>query len=229
MQPTAHALPLPDAIPDWFARTTDLRLDYDDETGTARNATLYFKGMPILYSPWMSFSLNHERKSGLLTPTFGSTSRGGIEYTQPFYWNISQNMDATIAPRFMAKRGTLWKGEYRYMQPNYSGTMQGQYLPEDKLEQQVAARSYSIYPPARILVMGFPGSLALNGASDDTYFTDLANGSSVVAQTNSAASGHAQLFRRYLVVGEPPGAELSNTAGSVPAAGDRALQERCPS
>ena len=27
------------------------------------------------------FSLNHERKSGLLTPTFGSTSQGGAEYT----------------------------------------------------------------------------------------------------------------------------------------------------
>jgi LPS-assembly protein len=66
--------------------------------------------------------------------------RGGIEFTQPFYWNIAQNMDATIAPRFMAKRGMLWNGEYRYLQPNYSGTMQGQYLPEDKLEHDSADR-----------------------------------------------------------------------------------------
>src|SRR3989338_601497 len=34
--------------PDWFARTTDLRLDYGDEEGSARNATLCFKGAPIL-------------------------------------------------------------------------------------------------------------------------------------------------------------------------------------
>jgi LPS-assembly protein len=173
--------------PDWFARTSDLRLDYDDETGTARDATLYFKGVPILYSPWMSFSLNHERKSGLLTPTFGSTSRGGIEYTQPFYWNIAQNMDATIAPRFMAKRGTLWNGEYRYMQPNYSGTIQGQFLPEDKLEKRRRS-SYSL-SHGQNLGYGFSGSLALNGVSDDTYFTDLANGSSVIAQTNLLRQG----------------------------------------
>jgi len=168
--------------PDWFARTTDLRLDYDDETGSARNATLYFKGAPILYSPWMSFSLNNERKSGLLTPTFGSTSSGGMEYTQPFYWNIAQNMDATIAPRFMSKRGTLWNGEYRYLQPSYSGTMQGQYLPDDKLEHKRRS-SYSL-SHSQTLGYGLSGTLALNGASDGTFFSDLANGSSVVAQTN---------------------------------------------
>ncbi len=173
--------------PDWFARTTDLRLDYDDEEGTARNATLYFKGAPILYSPWISFSLNHERKSGLLTPTFGSTSRGGMEYTQPFYWNIAQNMDATIAPRFMAKRGTLWNGEYRYLNPNYSGTMQGQYLPEDKIEKKRRS-SYSLSHNQN-LGYGFSGSLALNGASDGTYFSDLASGSSVIAQTNLLRQG----------------------------------------
>jgi len=173
--------------PDWFARTTDLRLDYDDEEGTARNATLYFKGAPILYSPWIGFSLNHERKSGLLTPTFGSTSRGGMEYTQPFYWNIAQNMDATIAPRFMAKRGTLWNGEYRYLNPNYSGTMQGQYLPEDKIEKKRRS-SYSL-AHSQNLGYGFSGSLALNGASDGTYFSDLANGSSVIAQTNLLRQG----------------------------------------
>ena len=173
--------------PDWFARTTDLRLDYDREVGTARNATLYFLGAPILYSPWMSFSLNHERKSGLLTPTFGSTSTGGIEYTQPFYWNIAPNMDATIAPRFMSKRGTLWNGEYRYLQPSYSGTMQGQFLPDDKLEHK--RRSAYAVNHTQDFGSGFYGALSLNGASDGTFFSDLASGSSVIAQTNLLRQG----------------------------------------
>ncbi len=173
--------------PDWFARTADLRLDYGDETGTARDATLYFLGSPILHSPWMSFSLNHERKSGLLTPTFGSTSQGGAEYTQPFYWNIAQNMDATIAPRFMSKRGTLWNGEYRYLTSNYSGTWQGQYLPEDRIEHKRRS-SYSVTHLQKF-AGGFSGSLNLNGVSDDTYFSDLANGSAVIAQTNLLREG----------------------------------------
>jgi len=173
--------------PDWFARTTDLRLDYDNEVGTARNATLYFKETPILYSPWMSFSLNHERKSGLLTPTFGTTSRGGLEYTQPVYWNIAQNMDATISPRVMAKRGTLWNGEYRYLEPSYKGTMQGQFLAEDKIEHRRRS-SYSI-THSQTLGGGFSGALDVNGTSDGTFFSDLGNGSSVVAQTNLLRQG----------------------------------------
>ncbi|MCK9381195.1 MAG: LPS assembly protein LptD [Sulfuritalea sp.] len=173
--------------PEWFARTTDLRLNYDDEVGTARNATLYFKGAPILYSPWMSFSLNHERKSGLLTPTFGSTSRGGLEYTQPFYWNIAPNMDATVAPRLMTKRGTLWNGEYRYLEPTYSGWMTGQYLPDDKLEHK--SRSSFSLAHLQNLGHGFSGTLNLNGASDGTFFSDLANGSAAIAQTNLLREG----------------------------------------
>ena len=173
--------------PDWFARTTDLRLDYDEEKGTARNATLYFMGTPILYSPWLSFSLNNERKSGLLTPTFGSTSSGGIEFTQPFYWNIAQSMDATIAPRIMAKRGTMWNGEYRYLQPSYTGAMQGKFLPDDKL-QHTRRYSYSV-AHQQTFGYGMAGTLDLNGTSDDTFFSDLANGSSLISQTNLLRQG----------------------------------------
>ena len=173
--------------PDWFARTSDLRLDYDEERGTARDATLYFKGMPILYSPWLSFSLNNERKSGLLTPTFGSTSSGGIEFTQPFYWNIAPNMDATLAPRIMAKRGTLWNGEYRYLQPSYSGTMQGKLLPNDKL---LGTRRYSYaLGHHQSFGNGLAATLDLNGTSDDTFFSDLASGSTVISQTNLLRQG----------------------------------------
>lgn len=173
--------------PDWFAKTTDLRLDYDEEVGTARNATLYFKGMPMLYSPWMSFSLNNERKSGLLAPTFGSTSKGGAEYSQPVYWNIAPNMDATLTPRIMSKRGTLWNGEYRYLQPGYSGIIQGQVLPNDKLVNK--RRSAYSLSHGQSFGYGVSGTLDLNGASDGTFFSDLANGSSVIAQTNLLRQG----------------------------------------
>ena len=180
-------MPVAGHDPDWFVRTSDLRLDYDDEVGTARNAALYFMGVPTLYSPWVSFALNNERKSGLLTPTFGSTSLNGVEFTQPFYWNIAQNMDATIAPRIMAKRGTLWNGEYRYLEPSYQGTMQGQYLADDKIEHRRRS-SYSLIHNQN-LGYGFSGSLNVSGASDGTYFSDLANGATSIAQTNLLRQG----------------------------------------
>lgn len=98
----------------WHAEVSQLKLDYDREVGEGKDAKLVFKGVPILYSPTMSFSLNNQRKSGLLSPTFGSNSRTGGD-TQPWYWNIAPNMDATITPRVMTKRGIQYIGELRYL------------------------------------------------------------------------------------------------------------------
>jgi LPS-assembly protein len=218
MPPTAPARRLPGAIrtgspaPPTCALTTM-------RTGHRARCHPVFLGTPILYSPWLSFSLNNERKSGLLTPTAGSTSKGGIEFTQPFYWNIAQNMDATIAPRFMAKRGMLWNGEYRYLQPttaapSRASTSRGQ-------AEHKRRSSYSV-SHRQSLGYGFSGTLALNGASDDTYFSDLGKRLVGGRADQPAAPGHPQLQRR-LVVGQPAGAKLPDPAGSLPAAGNRTL------
>lgn len=179
--------PVEGSGPDWFARTANLRLDYNEQVGTANHATVYFKGTPILYTPWMDFALNNERKSGLLTPTFGSTTRGGMEYTQPIYWNIAPNMDATLAPRLIARRGVLWNGEYRYLEPNYSGTFQGQLLPNDRLEDK--RRSAFSLNHVQNFGYGISGSLDLSNASDGTYFSDLGRNSAIIAQTNMLRQG----------------------------------------
>ena len=83
---------------DWFAEVDELTLDYNREVGQATNARVIFAGVPILYSPWLSFSLNNQRKTGLLSPTLGSTSQGGLDYTQPVYWNIATSSGETSPP-----------------------------------------------------------------------------------------------------------------------------------
>lgn len=173
--------------PDWFARVSDLQLDYDDESGTARDATLVFKGTPILYAPWLSFSLNNQRKSGLLTPTMGTTSRGGLEYLQPIYWNIAPNMDATLTPRYMSKRGVQWNGEYRYLEQNYNGIARVEYLPDDSIEHK--RRSAYAITHNQNLGAGFSAALNFNGVSDDTYFSDLSTRISAAAQGNLLRQG----------------------------------------
>lgn len=53
---------------DWFLEVDDLDIDKSRNVGTARNASLHFLGVPILYTPWMDFPLNDVRKSGVLAP-----------------------------------------------------------------------------------------------------------------------------------------------------------------
>jgi LPS-assembly protein len=176
---------------DWYVRADELRLDYDREVGQASSVTVMFKDTPILYSPWLSFSLNNQRKSGLLAPTFGSTSTSGLDFTLPWYWNIAPDMDATISPRLMTKRGLQINGEFRYLEPNGTTPFQNQahfeFLPNDNITGRNRS-AYSIIHN-QVLAPGLTGLVNLNGASDDTYFTDLSSRLSVTSQTNLLRQG----------------------------------------
>lgn len=173
--------------PDWFARAKSMELDYDKDDGVAHEATLVFEGVPILYSPWLTFPLNNQRKSGFLMPTLGSTSKSGFEVLEPYYWNIASNMDATISPRLMSKRGLELNGELRYLDQNYSGIFQGEFLPSDQITHSNRS-SYSLQHN-QDLGRGFAASLNLNSVSDDTFFSDLSSRLSNISQTNLVRQG----------------------------------------
>ncbi|GAB2180152.1 LPS-assembly protein LptD [Denitratisoma sp. agr-D3] len=181
---------------DWFAKVASLDLNYENSIGEARDATVYFKGVPLLYAPWLDFSLNRQRKSGFLSPTWGSTTNAGIEFSTPYYWNIAPEMDATIAPRIMAKRGTQWRGEFRYIGnnvpsvvgPSYIGTFNGEYLSNDKLTGR-SRHAFSLNH-TQSFGYGFAGNLNLNGVSDDDYFNDMSSSVTTIAQTNLVRQGN---------------------------------------
>ena len=172
---------------DWFAQAGSISFDQGTDRGIGRNATVYFKGIPIFYTPWLSFSLSNQRQSGLLTPTFGSTSKSGIEFTQPIYWNIAPDMDATFSPRLMGKRGLQLNTEFRYLDPKYMGQARYEYLPNDKVTD--TTRYAFALTHSHQFGGGFFGSLNLNGVSDDTYFSDLSSRLAVTSQANLLRQG----------------------------------------
>ncbi|MDQ5918884.1 MAG: LPS-assembly protein [Pseudomonadota bacterium] len=174
--------------PGWYLKADELALDYDRSVGEGKNTTLYFQNTPIFYSPWLSFSLNNERKSGFLTPTFGSSSVNGLSLSMPYYWNIAPNMDATISPRIYAKRGLQVASEYRYRDYNYQGDVRAEYLPNDKLSDGDNRYGYSLRHQQN-LGYGFSGALNLAGVSDDQYFTDLSSRSVLTSQRQLLRQG----------------------------------------
>lgn len=172
---------------DWYAKASELDLDFTREVGEARNARVIFQGVPLLYTPWLEFSLNNRRKSGFLPPTIGSSNRTGTEYTQPYYWNIAPNMDATFAPRVMTRRGVQIGAEARYLDFDYRGELRGEYLPNDRVTGD--SRSLFSFQHSHNLGAGFSAALNLNKVSDDTYFTDLSSRIATTAQTNLLRQG----------------------------------------
>ena len=94
---------------------------------------LRFQGVPILYSPYLSFPIGDARKSGMLSPGFGSTRRSGSEILLPFYWNIAPNYDATITPRLLTDRGSQLQTQFRYLTNTMTGRAFVEYLPSDNM------------------------------------------------------------------------------------------------
>jgi LPS-assembly protein len=92
-------------MPDWWIKAVGLELDHANDTGRAASGALYFKGVPILAAPYVSFPLSDKRKSGLLPPAINLTNLSGLELTVPYYWNIAPEFDATLSPTLMTKKG----------------------------------------------------------------------------------------------------------------------------
>lgn len=166
---------------DWYIRARELQIDKSRDIGYARGASIVFMDQTLFYSPYMSFSLHQQRKSGFLTPHYGSSNTSGFEFTTPYYWNIAPNMDATFYPRLMTKRGMQLSGDTRYMDTNLNGTSRFEWLPSDQQTNQ-DRWAYFIKHTQRF-GRDWNGMLNLNRVSDGKYFTDL---STLVAVTSQA-------------------------------------------
>jgi LPS-assembly protein len=167
---------------DWYIRARTIDLDRTRDVGVARNASVRFKGVPILYSPYLDFSLSGGRKSGFLPPSIGQTAQTGFDFTQPYYFNIAPNYDATFEPRYMARRGVQLGGEFRYLKPSLDGDVQAQYLENDRVRQETRY-AFNLRHNQKF-GQNTTGYVRYLGVSDDFYFTDLSNQIAATSLTN---------------------------------------------
>ncbi|WP_094823179.1 LPS-assembly protein LptD [Bordetella genomosp. 4] len=160
----------PCADPSWYIEADGVDLDFDENEGVARNGVLYFKGVPLLASPYLTFPVKKERKSGFLIPTYGITSNSGVDLSVPYYFNLAPNYDLTLQPRYLSKRGPQLGGEFRYMGSSYSGNMVGTYMSSD---HETGDRRWMFRSRhQQLLGAGFYYDWDYAKASDDDYFRD---------------------------------------------------------
>lgn len=168
---TYSGCPCPD--PAWYIKSKQVDLHFEDNEGIARHGTLYFKNVPILYSPYLTFPIRAERKSGFLLPTYGTSTAGGMEFSVPYYFNLAPNYDLTLTPRIMAKRGVQLGSEFRYLGRGYGGQLTGTYLNSDR-EADRDRWSYGWQHTHR-LPGGLRATFDANRVSDDDYFRDFSS------------------------------------------------------
>jgi LPS-assembly protein len=175
----------------WFLRAKELDIDRARDVGIAHDASIIFYDTTIFYTPYLSFSLHQERKSGFLTPSYRNSNTTGFEFTLPYYWNIAPDLDATLYPRFMTKRGTQLNTEIRYLNPSSHGETRTEYLPGD---QQIDRDRWGLFMKhQQTFGTSWNSTFNVNRVSDDKYFTDL---STQVATTSQVFLSNDATFSR---------------------------------
>ena len=168
---------------DWYLKTNKMEVNTKTDRVSASNAVVEFKGVPLLYAPYVNFSLNSNRKSGFLSSTFGSTTKSGFDFQVPYYFNIAPNQDATLTARYLGKRGPQADGEYRYLGENFTNTNQVQFINHDEASGQ-DNRYFLKLQHTQNLGNGWSGSYDFQKVSDNNYFTDLATMIQVTSVVN---------------------------------------------
>lgn len=166
----------------WYLSAGSIELDYAEDTGTARNATVSFKDVPIFYWPYLSFPISGQRKTGLLPPRLGNTSNSGSFIAMPYYFNIAPQLDATVTPRYYSERGLLWQNEGRYLGERFSGVLEAEYIEDDRLYND--SRSALRYKHNHTMGRHWWGNIDVNTVSDKDYFVDFSDSPTRTAQTH---------------------------------------------
>lgn len=95
----------PSRTPLWQIKAVRVTHNQAEAQVEYRDAWLEFKGVPVLYTPYLSHpDPTIKRQSGLLTPVFGMNSTLGPSIATPYFQVVNDNEDFTLTPRFMLDR-----------------------------------------------------------------------------------------------------------------------------
>lgn len=116
----------------WLLTGGEFVIDPNTEMAKASNVNLKIKGLPVFYSPYITFPIGNNRTSGLLLPTVGGGNDNGFDFSLPYYFNLAPDYDATLTPRYMSARGTGLETELRHLGPRFTSALNFAFLGNDK-------------------------------------------------------------------------------------------------
>lgn len=162
--------------PTWAIRARRAVLDDQTEMMSYRDAVLEIAGLPVLYLPYFAHpDPSSERRSGLLPPDFGSSSKLGVYYQQPYYWAISPYQDLTISPRIMANVNPLLEVQYRKrfwsgsVQADFSLTEEQEFDSDGEKFGEKELRGHIFAEGGFEIRPGWSWGFAIEQVSDDLY------------------------------------------------------------
>ena len=110
-----------DKCPPWSISAERIEHDKKNKQIKYKNAFLRIYDKPVLYFPkFFHPDPTVNRQSGFLKPEINQSDVLGSSFTQPYYFNLSENKDFTLRPTWFDKDISMFQNEYRQVNPNSS-------------------------------------------------------------------------------------------------------------
>ncbi|MBA8276731.1 LPS assembly protein LptD [Escherichia fergusonii] len=166
----------------WSVVGSEIIHDREEQVAEIWNARFKVGPVPIFYSPYLQLPVGDKRRSGFLIPNAKYTTKNYFEFYLPYYWNIAPNMDATITPHYMHRRGNImWENEFRYLSQAGAGLMELDYLPSDKVYEDEhpnddnSRRWLFYWQHSGVMDQVWRFNIDYTKVSDPSYFNDFDN------------------------------------------------------
>ena len=166
----------------WSVVGSEVIHDREEQVAEIWNARFKLGPVPVFYSPYLQFPVGDKRRSGFLIPNAKYSTNNYFEFYLPYYWNIAPNMDATITPHYMHRRGgIMWENEFRYLTQAGAGLMEFDYLNSDKVYEDEnpkddnSRRWLFYWQHSGVMDQVWRFNVDYTKVSDTSYFNDFDN------------------------------------------------------
>ncbi len=166
----------------WSVVGSEVIHDREEQVAEIWNARFKLGPVPVFYSPYLQLPVGDKRRSGFLIPNAKYSSNNYFEFYLPYYWNIAPNMDATITPHYMHRRGgIMWENEFRYLTQAGAGLMEFDYLNSDKVYEDENSKDDNsrrwlfYWRHAGVMDQVWRFNIDYTKVSDSKYFSDFDN------------------------------------------------------
>ncbi|TKU10691.1 LPS assembly protein LptD [Citrobacter sp. wls828] len=166
----------------WSVVGSEVIHDREEQVAEIWNARFKLGPVPVFYSPYLQLPVGDKRRSGFLIPNAKYSTKNYFEFYLPYYWNIAPNMDATITPHYMHRRGgIMWENEFRYLTQAGAGLMELDYLNSDRVyddehpNDDNSRRWLFYWQHAGVMDQVWRFNIDYTKVSDSSYFNDFDN------------------------------------------------------
>lgn len=157
----------PSAAPMWQLKAVRVIHNSEEKRVEYRDAWLEVFGVPVIYTPYLSHpDPTVKRRSGLLAPSFSSSSELGFRVQTPYFWAIDEYQDATFTPMITTDGGSGAILEYNKNFEKGQIRANGSFVVNDPDRGE---RGYIDFESEYHINKTWRAGLDVETASDDTY------------------------------------------------------------